>query len=94
MGAINSMLSALTISHAGFFCIEDEWVTVDNTGIVAKNIKGNIVPGFSLDTKRNNVDGGVQECGNSSALALELLQSCTKPSMYCLQNPDVSKGFN
>ena len=29
------------------------------------------------------VDGLVQDCGNSSALAMELLQSCTKLSMYC-----------
>ena len=28
------------------------------------------------------IDGLVQDCGNSSALALELLQSCTKPSIY------------
>ena len=27
-----------------------------------------------------HVDGLVQDCSNSSALALELLQSCTKPS--------------
>ena len=26
------------------------------------------------------VDGLVQDCSNSSALAMELLQSCTKPS--------------
>ena len=29
-----------------------------------------------------HVDGLVQDCSNSSALAVELLQSCTKPSMY------------
>ena len=28
------------------------------------------------------VDGSVQDCSNSTANALELLQSCTKPSMY------------
>ena len=28
------------------------------------------------------VDGLVQDCSNSSALAMELLQYCTKPSMY------------
>ena len=27
-------------------------------------------------------DGLVQDCGNSSALAMELLQSCTKTSIY------------
>ena len=25
----------------------------------------------------------MQDCGNSNALAMELLQSWTKPSMYC-----------
>ena len=30
----------------------------------------------------NHVDGSVQDCSNSSALAMELLQSCTKPSMH------------
>ena len=27
-----------------------------------------------------HIDGWVQDCSNSSALAMELLQSCTKPS--------------
>ena len=36
-------------------------------------------------------DGLVQDCGNSSALAMELLQSCTKPSiamelLQCISN--------
>ena len=30
-----------------------------------------------------HIDGLVQECSNSIANALELLQSCTKPSMWC-----------
>ena len=33
------------------------------------------------------VDGLVQGCGNSSALAMELLQSWTRPSMYCYRKP-------
>ena len=32
------------------------------------------------------IDGLVQDCSNSIANALELLQSCTKPSMYALVN--------
>ena len=28
------------------------------------------------------IDGLVQDCSNSSALAMELLQSCTKPLIY------------
>ena len=34
---------------------------------------------YNVDEDR--VDGVVQDCSNSSALAMELLQSCTKPSM-------------
>ena len=30
------------------------------------------------------IDGSVQDCSNSSELAMELLQSCTKPSIYSL----------
>ena len=29
------------------------------------------------------IGGLVQDCSNSSALAMELLQSCTKPSIWC-----------
>ena len=32
-----------------------------------------------------DIDGLVQDCSNSIANALELLQSCTKPSIYCIQ---------
>ena len=31
---------------------------------------------------QNYIDGLVQHCSNSSALAMELLQSCTKPSIF------------
>ena len=30
----------------------------------------------------SHVDGLVQDCSNSSVLAVELMQSCTKPSIY------------
>ena len=37
------------------------------------------------DIFRNyNIDGLVEDCSNSSASALELLQSCTKPSICYL----------
>ena len=32
-------------------------------------------------TPHNDIDGLVQDCGNSIANAMELLQSCTKPSI-------------
>ena len=35
---------------------------------------------FSFETI--HIDGLVQNCNNYSALAMELLQSCTKPSIY------------
>ena len=31
-----------------------------------------------------NIDGLVQDCSNSIALAMELLQSCTEPSIYLM----------
>ena len=31
--------------------------------------------------QNSNIDGFVQDCSNSIALAMELLQSCTKPSI-------------
>ena len=32
--------------------------------------------------KTAHINGFMQICSNSSALAMELLQSCTKPSIY------------
>ena len=29
------------------------------------------------------IDGLVEDCSNSRVLAMELLQSCTKPSIWC-----------
>ena len=39
-----------------------------------------------------NVDGSVQDCSNSIANALELPQSCTKPSMWSCHYCDVIMG--
>ena len=39
------------------------------------------------------IDGLVQDCSNSSALAMELLQSCTKPLIY-QSNLNRIKGIN
>ena len=38
----------------------------------------------SVEGKCLNIDGLVQDCSNSIANALELLQSCTKPSISCI----------
>ena len=40
-------------------------------------------PTLGIDIN-NDIGGLVQDCSNSIANALELLQSCTKPSMYAL----------
>ena len=37
-------------------------------------------------TTKAHVDGLALDCSNPSALAMELLQSCTKPPMCFLQN--------
>ena len=34
----------------------------------------------------HDIDGLVQDCSNSSALAMELLQSCTQPSIFACRN--------
>ena len=38
----------------------------------------------------NTIDGLVQDCSNSSTLAMELMQSCIKPSKYAWAVPDDS----
>ena len=42
----------------------------------------------------NDLDGLVQDCSNSSALAMELLQSCTKPSTCFVAQFNRSKNKN
>ena len=37
---------------------------------------------YSKGKQRSHIDGLVQDCGNSSALAVKLPQSCTKPSIW------------
>ena len=37
---------------------------------------------WKITVATHHIDGLVQDCSNSSALAIELLQSCTKPSIY------------
>ena len=40
------------------------------------------MPTFKPDSGRRHINGLVQDCSYSIANALELLQSCTKPSIY------------
>ena len=40
-----------------------------------------------------HIDGLVQDCSNFSALAIELLQSCTKPSICNLATEALMLGY-
>ena len=39
---------------------------------------------MKIAPSHDHLDGSVQDCGNSSALAMELLQSCTKPCIILI----------
>ena len=41
-----------------------------------------VADGSNRHSSVQNVDGLVPDCSNSSALAMELLQYCTRPSIY------------
>ena len=41
-----------------------------------------IITQLKWKTRDDNIDGLVQDYSNTSALAMELVQSCTKPSTY------------
>ena len=49
---------------------------------VCSTLEGCFIIKFVLSWKKDDVDGLVQECAISSALALEIAQSCTKPLIY------------
>ena len=44
-------------------------------------------------TMNSHIDGLVQDCSNSSVQAMELLQSCTKPSIYSILD-EVEHTYN
>ena len=54
--------------------------------VYALKLQGRTLYGFGgmLRLIKDNIDGLGQDCSNSSALAMELLQSCTKPSILSL----------
>ena len=41
-----------------------------------------ILSNLEVTHGQSDIDDLVQDCSNSSALAMELLQSCTKPSIW------------
>ena len=49
---------------------------------------------IDLKSRNGNIDGLVQGCSNSSALAMELLQSCTKPSICVSKTSQGTKDRN
>ena len=59
------------------YCIH--WRTHFSTFFFSINLSMVRYPHFA----NVHIDGLMQDCNNSSALALELLQSCTKPSISC-----------
>ena len=66
-------------------CQSITWINTDvKKMLVMKTILCNIPSHlFSHQcVNKHDVDSLVQGCSNSSALAMELLQSCTKPSMW------------
>ena len=76
---------------------EMEWVLIITLQIIEGWMCKGMIPfnqsylaAYTVDSCYNmvryNIDVLVQDCNNSSALAMELLQSCTKPSTWCLQH--------
>ena len=66
-----------------YFCIDSIWI-MNNMMFVL------IIPSGIYNTTRHQyisicvyIDGLVQDCSNSIALAMELLQSCAKPFIWC-----------
>ena len=63
-------------------CDELRWVTGDTTYLNSPTNLMNQEQLYSLV----HIDGLAQDCSNSIANAHELLQSCTKPSIWCITN--------
>ena len=61
-----------------FFCIKCATFTILRVQLLHRGW----VSDRNYETLWYHIDGLVQDCSNSSALAMELLQSCTKPSIY------------
>ena len=82
---INSFSAHRTAKHKVL-----SWDFMCNFQVCWEYMIQNIYPGFKLSIKKirishsshEDIDGLVQDCSNSSALAMESLQSCTKPSIW------------
>ena len=62
--------------NASLFCVLAKFVLA-----VSVNISDGAPADVVTRSFQYKFDGLAQDCSNSSALALELLQSCTKPSI-------------
>ena len=82
----------LLIQRMRFFqVVEAEWMQTCFFSVSVAICKTVVSP-LLMPGHRNHIDGSVQDCINSSALAMELMQSCSKPSICPLslaKNEDV-----
>ena len=68
----------------GIYCMCSRWLNKESPvgrALCGReiNLTGTLWTHSTLSTPREEINGLVQDCSNSSALAMELLQSCTKP---------------
>ena len=78
-------MASLNLANPGSVTIQDsnKWIGFANITfkIIATSARGQWFNPHSI--LKLYMDGLVQDCSNSSALAMELLQSCTKPLILC-----------
>ena len=81
--------SRLYVYHRLFIMVifDDSIRWIHNTpGIIQVTLTPNeITSHYKIAYKPYDIDGLAQDCGNSSALAMELPQSCAKPSTMYLR---------
>ena len=81
------MIQILNTQKTMRWCVKNLLVTSHKDWICTlfvPGIDGKLVINYCCgDAASGNNDGLVQYCSNSSALAIELLQSCVKPSIWC-----------
>ena len=76
--------------HASFHSVVSSCIPRGGLQLFSFNSSFSYIPDegstsrWKADTKGIHMDGLVQDCSNSSALAMELLQSCTKPSVLSI----------
>ena len=82
---ILALLCSFSITHP---FIEDDELDDDNvdgvtyTGVFINTVNLKIKEQENINVIKNHIDGLVQDCSNSIAFAMELLQSCNKPLIY------------